>query len=276
MRDVMIAITIVGAMVAGILVWPQWNQGKDSAVPEYVELPEVERPNYQAVVQDVAERDALREEAEAFIEQVAVSDTAIALGPEIAALGRELPAGQTAADAFVLQGPDAPLPLPISAKPGDSLTIRSLLTSKGYQPRTHGLYFVHEVEDADRQGLWGVVQTRLVQRFAEGIALNRGEAATTYQVTIPAKADERLLTGQSSFLGKVLHQKSAEAFVYDRLSGNVKRNPPRIYPGDEVVIIGFDAEELVGVYQYFASQEPETLQAKDGKQELAQVSLERE
>lgn len=116
------------------------------------------------------------------------------------------------------------------------------------------VFYVRTVRDSDRQGLWGIVQEGLIENFGRGVALNRGEDFETYRVDIPSDADERLDSRESSFLGRVIHRKTAQTYVYNFAQGRMGRNPDMVRPGQELVIIQFPAEELVDIYKHFAKQ----------------------
>ena len=69
---------------------------------------------------------------------------------------------------------------------------------------------------------------------------------------IPRDADERLQDRSSSFLGKLIDRKTQESLVYNYRENRMDHNPDRIYPGQEIVIVNFEPEELVSIYRYFA------------------------
>lgn len=112
------------------------------------------------------------------------------------------------------------------------------------------IYYVHSVLPTDSQGIWGVIQTGLKYRFGRGLGMKRGEATQVFQVDIPNDADEKV-ANQSSFLGRVLHQKVRESMVYNQQNGKIGRNPDVIFPGQELVIIEFKPDELIAIYEYF-------------------------
>ena len=114
------------------------------------------------------------------------------------------------------------------------------------------IFYLHTVQPTDEQGIWGIVQSGLVDNFARGMAVRRGEAVETYTVRIPGDADERLHDRSSSFLGRLIDRKTEESFVYNYRDDRMGRNPDRIYPGQEIVIIKFEPEELVSIYRHFA------------------------
>ena len=114
------------------------------------------------------------------------------------------------------------------------------------------IFYLHTVQPTDEQGIWGIVQSGLVDNFARGMAVRRGEAVETYTVRIPGDADERLHDQSSSFLGRLIDRKTEESFVYNYRDDRMGRNPDRIYPGQEIVIIKFEPEELVSIYRHFA------------------------
>lgn len=119
----------------------------------------------------------------------------------------------------------------------------------------NALFYLHRVTEQDRQGLWGIIQAGLIEKFREGlhiegISVNRD----TMQVTIPADADERLPSGFSSFLGKILNNKVTSSYVYNFSTHTMGRDPDLIYPGQQLILIHFSAEELQKIYTFFAEK----------------------
>ena len=112
--------------------------------------------------------------------------------------------------------------------------------------------YLHTVQPADDQGIWGIVHFGLIANFARGMAVRRGEEIETYTVQIPRDADERLEDRSSSFLGKLIDRKTKESYVYNYRENRMGRNPDTIYPGQEIVIIDFEPGELEAIYEHFA------------------------
>ena len=51
----------------------------------------------------------------------------------------------------------------------------------------------------------------------------------------------------------MIHRKSRETIVYNRKLGRLTLDPDvTIYPGNELVIVGFKPEELINLYKHFA------------------------
>ena len=117
------------------------------------------------------------------------------------------------------------------------------------------VFYVRTVRPGDTQGIWGIVHDGLIENFARGMAIRRGEEINTYQVEIPRNADERLSDQSSSFLGKMIYQKAMDSYVYNYKQNRMGRNPDRVIPGQEIVIINFHPDELIGIYKHFASQQ---------------------
>ena len=117
------------------------------------------------------------------------------------------------------------------------------------------VFYVRTVRPGDRQGIWGIVHDGLIENFARGMAIRRGEEINTYRVDIPKDADERLADQSSSFLGKMIHRKTVESYVYNFKHNRMGRNPDRVMPGQEIVIINFHSDELIDIYKHFASQQ---------------------
>ena len=112
--------------------------------------------------------------------------------------------------------------------------------------------YLHTVQPTDEQGIWGIVHFGLIENFARGMAVRRGEEIETYTVRIPRDADERLEDQSSSFLGKLIDRKTKESYVYNFRENRMGRSPDTIYPGQEIVIINFEPGELEAIYEYFA------------------------
>lgn len=117
------------------------------------------------------------------------------------------------------------------------------------------LFYLHRVTERDVQGLWGIVQTGLIDKFRhglqiEGIALNKD----VIQAIIPADADEKLSSGFSSFLGKILNNKVDNSFVYNLKTRSMGHNANLIHPGQQLILIHFSAPELKQIYQFFSER----------------------
>lgn len=121
-------------------------------------------------------------------------------------------------------------------------------------PAEQSIYYVRTVRAGDDQGIWGIVHHGLVENFARGVALHRGDSLETYRVDIPRDADELLASRRSSFLGRMIHDKTTQSHVYNFEQGRLGRNPDMIRPGQEIIIVKFPEEELIEIYKHFASQ----------------------
>ena len=133
----------------------------------------------------------------------------------------------------------------------EAATLADLLRQhKTESPDT--ISYLHTVQPDDEQGIWGIVHFGLIENFARGMAVRRGEEIETYTVQIPRDADERLADRSSSFLGKLIDRKTKESYVYNFRENRMGRNPDTIYPGQEIVIINFEPGELEAIYVHFA------------------------
>lgn len=137
------------------------------------------------------------------------------------------------------------------------LSVNDIVKSGGLE--ASALFYLHRVTEADRQGLWGIIQSGLIQRFRQGLALE-GINKDLVRVTIPADADEPLPTGLSSFLGKVLNNKVESSYIYNYTTSTMGHNPDLIYPGQQLILIHFSSKELKDIYQFFADQRNEQAQ----------------
>ena len=133
-----------------------------------------------------------------------------------------------------------------------SATLADLL-QREKEENPGAVFYLHTVQDTDDQGIWGIVHFGLTDNFARGVAIRLGEDVETYAVEIPRDADERLDDRSSSFLGKLIDGKTKDSFVYNYRDNRMGRNPDRIYPGQEIVIIKFESEELMSIYTHFAT-----------------------
>jgi len=113
------------------------------------------------------------------------------------------------------------------------------------------VFYVHTVRASDSQGVWGIIHDGLIKNFARGMAVHRGREIDTYRIHIPRDADERRTDNSSSFLGRLIDQKTRTSAVYNYRVGRMTRNPDLVVPGDEIVIVNFTPGELVGIYQHF-------------------------
>lgn len=113
------------------------------------------------------------------------------------------------------------------------------------------VYFIHAVNEGDDEGLWGIIQHGLMRTFTEGLTLP-GMEKTVY-AEIPKEADEKLADKRSSFLGKILKQKVDRTYIYNYQQGILGENPDLIKPGQQLVIVTFTEQELIGIYHHFVN-----------------------
>ena len=115
------------------------------------------------------------------------------------------------------------------------------------------LFYLHHVTRKDQQGLWGIIQAGLTEQFRQGVHI--GDSPTnkeSVQLIIPADADEKLASGLSSFLGKIINEKAKSSYVYNFNNHTMGRDPDKIRPGQQLVLIHFTIEELTQIYQFFS------------------------
>lgn len=134
-----------------------------------------------------------------------------------------------------------------------AVTLKDITQSKTLSD--DALFYLHRVTERDVQGLWGIIQTGLIDKFRhglqiEGIALNK----ELIQAIIPADADEKLPSGFSSFLGKILNNKVDNSFVYNLKTRTMGHDANLIYPGQQLILIHFTTTELKQIYHYFSEQ----------------------
>lgn len=142
----------------------------------------------------------------------------------------------------------------------EELSVKDIVQS-GDLP-DNALFYLHRVTERDRQGLWGIIQTGLIQRFRQGLALEGiSRNKELAKVTIPADADEPLPTGLSSFLGKVLNKKVTSSYIYNFSTHTMGHDPNLIHPGQQLILIHFSPDELKQIYVFFAEQRNEQAQS---------------
>jgi len=117
------------------------------------------------------------------------------------------------------------------------------------------IFYVRTVRNTDDQGIWGIIHDGIMTNFAQGMAIRRGKEVNTYKVDIPRDADELLQDRTSSYLGKLIHRKAAESYVYNFKKNRMGKNPDQVLPGQEIVIINFEPEELIGIYKHFVAKQ---------------------
>ena len=133
----------------------------------------------------------------------------------------------------------------------ESATLADLL-QRHMEENPDSIFYLHTVQSTDDQGIWGIVHFGLIDNFARGMAIRHGKDIETYTVRIPRDADERLEDQSSSFLGKLIDRKTKDSYVYNYRDHRMGRNPDRIYPGQEIVIINFKSQELMSIFRHFA------------------------
>ena len=150
--------------------------------------------------------------------------------------------------------PDQELRIIIKPYRLEAATIAELLMREGkYNPDS--IFYVRTVRDTDDQGIWGIIHDGIMTNFAQGMAIRRGKEVNTYKVDIPRDADELLRDQSSSFLGRLIHRKTAESYVYNFKKNRMGKNPDKVTPGQEIVIINFEPEELIGIYKHFVAEQ---------------------
>ena len=68
---------------------------------------------------------------------------------------------------------------------------------------------------------------------------------------IPWTADEMVSPTESSFLGRMIHAKTSESYVYNFRRKRMGEDPDRVQPGQEIVIVKFAPAELIEIYKEF-------------------------
>ena len=148
------------------------------------------------------------------------------------------------------EDPDAVLTVITQPYRIEAATLADLI-QKQMNEHPDSVFYVRTVRPTDRQGIWGIIHSGLIDNFARGMAVRRGERVETYTVDIPPEADEVHHDRSSSYLGRLIHRKTQDSFVYNFRENRMGRNPDNIYPGQEIVIINFEPAELIAIYKHF-------------------------
>jgi len=134
-----------------------------------------------------------------------------------------------------------------------AITVGDIIQSD--QHKNNALFYVHRVTEQDVQGLWGIIQAGLISTFRQGLSLEGiSQNKDFLQAVIPENADEKLPSGLSSFLGKVLNDKVDNSYIYNYSNNSMGRDPNIIQPGQQVVLIHFTNDEIKQIYQFFSEQ----------------------
>jgi len=206
----------------------------DAAAPDIGRTPEADSADASTAGADVAA-------AEGETAADAGGDVAIAAGSD----------GTDAGEAEVEGTVAATVDLPLTDEA--PVTIAELLGAEEAVAKD-AVFYVHTVKPDDDEGIWGIVHEGITRNFAQGVAVHRGGETETYRVDIPGDADQIEPDDSSSFLGKLIHEKSRETYVYNFRTDRLGRNPHLIMPGQEIVIVSFTPEELIAIYKHFATQ----------------------
>lgn len=140
-----------------------------------------------------------------------------------------------------------------------AVTLKDLTLSESLPD--DALFYLHRVTERDVQGLWGIIQAGLISKFRQGIQLE-GIAPNKelIQAIIPADADERLPSGLSSFLGKILKNKVDNSFIYNLKTRTMGHDANLIFPGQQLILIHFPSRELEQIYQFFSEQRDQNIE----------------
>lgn len=130
-------------------------------------------------------------------------------------------------------------------------TIGQILRQHGKQVNPEDLFYVHTVQDADSQGIWGIIHSGIIQSFGQGLAVRIETKLDTLSVAIPRHADEMLGDRSSSFLGRLIYRKTNQSYVYNFRKQRMGENPDLLRPGQEIVIVTFRPSELISIYKHF-------------------------
>mgnify|MGYP005992269289 CR=1 FL=1 len=145
---------------------------------------------------------------------------------------------------------DNSYPTSYNARLGNQVKLKELLDQSDNNGKR--IFYIHAVNPNDRQGIWGILQKGLTDTFAKGITLS--DKDKLIKATIPLEADEALANRESSFLGRLLHNKVTTTHIYNFRQGLLGQNPDLITPGQQLIIVTFTEDELLAVYNHYNQQ----------------------
>lgn len=156
---------------------------------------------------------------------------------------------------------DEDMPLDVTINRGTrEIVISDIIDTD--QMADDSLLYLHRVTERDKQGLWGIVQSGLIQKFRQGLQLEGvGNPGESLRVEIPSDADEPLPSGLSSYLGRILNRKVATSYVYNFTTDSMGRDPNLIHPGQQLILIEFSQQELRDIYLFFAEDRREEVES---------------
>ena len=135
-----------------------------------------------------------------------------------------------------------------------TLSIDKLVPSNKQQ-QDGSLFYLHRVTEQDKQGLWGIIQTGLIDKFRQGLPIKGiSQNKELIKAVIPADADEKLSSGLSSFLGKILQNKVNSSYIYNFYTHKMGRDPNIVRPGQQLILIQFSSTELAKIYRFFSDK----------------------
>lgn len=172
------------------------------------------------------------------------SDAAQESGDETYAVSSHLPAIKSPTTAL-----SADKDLLINISSDNQIKLQELLDNP--DQTSESVYFIHAVNNHDKDGLWGIIQHGLMKTFTAGLTLPGQDTAIT--VDIPQDADEKLANKRSSFLGQILKNKVDKTYIYNYKEGILGDDPNLIKPGQQLIIVTFTEQELMGIYEHFTT-----------------------
>lgn len=134
------------------------------------------------------------------------------------------------------------------------LSIQDILPDDA-APSDNALFYLHRVTERDIQGLWGIIQAGLINKFRQGLSLEGiSQSQDSIQTVIPENADEKLSSGLSSFLGQILSRKVDTSYIYNLKTKGMGTDANVVHPGQQLVLIQFSPLELKQIYQFFSEE----------------------
>lgn len=156
---------------------------------------------------------------------------------------------------------DEDMPLEVTIDHGTrEIVISDIIDTE--QMADNSLLYLHRVTERDKEGLWGIINSGLIERFRRGLQLEGvSESGKPLRVEIPPDADQPLPSGLSSYLGRVLHGKVRTSYIYNFSTNSMGRDPNLIHPGQQLILIEFTQDELRDIYLFFAEDHREDVES---------------
>lgn len=260
MQRLIVVFTLIIFVAAGYLFLqptPEPVLSDGSTPPPVSEEAQREAKSHiDSLTQQAAEQTLAMNEADHFVRGNQLLELPEVTGAAEGALSLDKVDSDSTAVAFAVErakvgAPNQPGTNGVQLSNMNKMRLQELLNNP--DQASNEVFYIHSVDGADRQGLWGIIHQGLIETFTRGIRVD--DRSRLLSVSIPEDADEPLTDKRSSWLGTLLKNKVESTWVYNYEHGLLGQNPDVIHPGQQLIIVRFDESELVNIYNHFIQQQ---------------------